>query len=344
MKAYADYVHYQPDDFLSDNAFRAWVRRPTPEATAYWRGLVRTHPHLRDPVEQARRLALGLESSWTHFSDAYLEQSFERIHRQLPQRGRVIEWGRWGRYGAVAAAVAMLITGVWAYAYFFTEQTIKTGYGELRTVKLHDGSVVTLNANSRLQLPSRYQWQSNREVWLDGEAYFAVSKQRQTAGHYRKFTVHTHAVDVAVLGTQFNVYARPQKTQVFLDEGRVELSELTTRRRVVMQPGQLVEYAGGVKLRQSQQPQQPTVAQAQQLTAWRQNLLVCTDVGMAELTRRFGEVYGLELVLTGDAFADQQFTGELPINDLDKALRILSETFDRKAVREGAQVYFVETN
>jgi len=62
---------------------------------------------------------------------------------------------------------------------------------------------------------------------------------------------------------------------------------------------------------------------------------------MDELARRFNEVYGLRLVLRGEAFAGQQFIGELPVTDADKALTILSETFGLKAVHDKDRVYFV---
>ena len=342
MKSYTDYVHFQAEDFLSDPPFREWAARPTPEMNAYWRGLLNTHPHLDDSFTQARLLALGLESSWTSFSDTYIDDLYSRIQQTVTEVEPTNTWWHWHTYRMAAAVATILLAGFWGWRYYFLEQTFSTQYGELQEVRLYDGSQVTLNANSHLRLPSRYDWQTSREVWLNGEGYFNVRKQSASDGKtYRKFTVHTHSIDVMVLGTRFNVYTRPQKTQVLLDEGRVQLSGRNYQRPVTMKPGQLVEY--GV----TQHPsviRQVVPKQARRVESWKNNLLTFDEADMIELARRFNETYGLALMLEGEAFANEQFTGELPINDLDKALFILSQTFDMKAIKDGERIYFIPNN
>ena len=84
MKSYDDYLPFNSEDFLTDVPFREWVTRPTPEMTAYWRGLLHTHPLLREPFEQARLLAQGLEATWIPFSDAYTKNLYEQLRANLP--------------------------------------------------------------------------------------------------------------------------------------------------------------------------------------------------------------------------------------------------------------------
>lgn len=339
MKAYSDYVPFEPDDFLNDPPFREWVARPTPEMNAYWQGLLRTYPHLREGFGQAQGLAQGLAVSWTPFSDTYTRQLFDRIRPRLTNTvARPVWYAWWRSVGRYAAVAALLLLG--ANAYYFTARTYQTRYAETRTLTLYDGSTVTLNANSKLHLPTRYAWRQTRTVTLEGEAYFAVQKQ-PTANGYRKFSVQTSRVAVEVLGTHFNVYARPRRTTVLLDEGRIRLVERATNRPLLMQPGQVVDLTSQ---QPTARPARAAPEQARQLTGWRHNLLVFNDAGMSELALRFQEVYGLDLVLQGDAFAGQQFRGELPVNDLSEALQILSATFQRKALRDGKRVYFVPTH
>ncbi len=336
MKSYADYTHFAAADFLHDAEFRAWIRQPGPERDAYWRGLLRTHTHLKPELAQARLLALGLEGSWTEFSDAYVEERFQRLRPEtLAPAGRAVplRWRPWNRAAVAACLGLLLAAGGWGYAYFFTPIQVQTAYGQLQTLTLYDGSVVTLNANSRLRLPSRWAWRAAREVWLDGEAYFIVAKQSVPEG-FRKFTVHTTRLDVEVLGTHFNVYARPAKTQVLLDEGRVQLRDLTTRQALTLRPGQLAEYVAEAP--RVVQPAPPSVAQS--VSAYRQNRLLFDEAPLGELARRFGEVYGLGLLFEGKGFESQHFTGELPVNDLDKAVLILTESFEGRARREAQRV------
>lgn len=349
MKSYADYAPFATDDFLSDPAFRVWIASPTPELAAYWRGLLKTNPHLQASFDEARLLAQGLQATWTPFSSTYTEGLYERLQAVLPSIESLqptTARSRWllGRsipqwVYASAVSVAFLLIRLWGYAYFFGEQQLLTGNAKLRTLVLYDGSVVTLGANSRLRVPSRFSWRTERQVWLTGEGSFAVQKVRHDeTGLVRKFVVYTHRTDVVVLGTRFTINTRPQRTQVLLEEGRIELSDPKTRETLTLTPGQMVAYMGQ---RAGRRVTLTTPAQQRSLTAWRDNLLVFDNADMAELATRFREVYGLQLVLRGSAFADQQFRGELPIDDTDKALKILSETFGLKAVQDGGDVYFV---
>ncbi len=73
-------------------------------------------------------------------------------------------------------------------------------YGRI-TVKLEDGTEVTVNSESTLEFPEKFNGDT-REVWLKGEAFFNVKEDLS-----RKFIVHTDLGDVSVLGTNFNVDA-----------------------------------------------------------------------------------------------------------------------------------------
>ncbi|HEY4149923.1 MAG TPA: FecR domain-containing protein [Chitinophagaceae bacterium] len=97
---------------------------------------------------------------------------------------------------------------------------LKTHYGEIKRVTLPDGSLVVLNANSTMRLPQNWTNEGDRQVWLEGEAYFEVAKKPAT---HQKFVVHTTQVDVQVLGTRFNVNTRHLQSVVSLEEGKVQL-------------------------------------------------------------------------------------------------------------------------
>lgn len=355
MKTYADYEAFQAEDFLNDLPFQTWVRQPTPEMDAYWQGLLGLHPHLRSAFDHARLLALGLEASWINFSDAYVDAAYQRLELCLPdsellpaewpaeeikydgKRGVGIIWKQPAWISTVAAAVVLLIASLFTYSYFFRSQVFQTQYGEVKTVTLYDGSTVTLNANSRLVQPSRYRWRTERSVQLNGEAYFAVHKQPLRRG-YRKFTVRTAQINVEVYGTQFDVYARFPKTRVQLDEGQIQLTGPVTHQRLTMRPGQIAQLT----------LQKPVIRlseivphQRHQATSWQRNKLLFTNADMDELAERFAEIYGLELVLTGEIFDGQQFQGELPVNDVEQAISIITQTFGVRAIREERRIHFV---
>lgn len=119
-------------------------------------------------------------------------------------------------FSAAAACIALLFA---SYTYFFGIKTYSTGIGEKETILLADGSTITLNANSSISY-RRFNWEEDRAVDFDGEAFFDVSSGND-------FTVTTSKGTVSVLGTQFNIKNRKDfKIQCY--EGSIEFTPLDT--------------------------------------------------------------------------------------------------------------------
>ena len=124
---------------------------------------------------------------------------------------------------SAAAAVALLCLSVWT-AYLYMQpaaiQTVST-LAETRTVRLPDGSSVMLNHYSSLSYPEKFK-SDKREVELNGEAYFEISKDKK-----HPFIVQTETMDIQVLGTHFNVdaYQNNPDVKTTLLSGSVAVSE-----------------------------------------------------------------------------------------------------------------------
>ncbi|MEM9142082.1 MAG: FecR domain-containing protein [Bacteroidota bacterium] len=114
--------------------------------------------------------------------------------------------------------------------------TLKVPYGKKFNIQLSDGTLVHMNSGSALTYPIQFQTGQSRRITLQGEAFFKV--QRDTG---RPFVVNTKAMDIQVLGTQFNVaaYAEDQKTQVVLTEGSVALraDSQGQEEKIILKPG-----------------------------------------------------------------------------------------------------------
>lgn len=97
---------------------------------------------------------------------------------------------------------------------------IKIPYGKTFEVTLSDGTKVFMNAGSSLKYPVQFIKGGNREVVLEGEAFFDVTKDKK-----HPFIVKTRGVDVKVLGTKFNVssYKEDADINTVLVEGSVSL-------------------------------------------------------------------------------------------------------------------------
>ncbi len=172
-------------------------------------------------------------------------------------------------------------------------------------VTLDDGTLVHLNYNSKIIYPEKFG-RKDREVILDGEAYFMVAKDRS-----RKFVVHTPDGDVTVLGTEFNVntraevltdeegndsYSSPESeqvtTEVVLTKGSITAS--MNGNEVSLRPGQKVIFdTQHTSLNISEVDTEPYVA-------WNTGTFVFNDVALGKVMDVLSRWYRMKTVFESD--------------------------------------------
>jgi ferric-dicitrate binding protein FerR (iron transport regulator) len=233
---------------------------------------------------------------------------------------------------AAAITGLLLLTFLTYYLVNSPSRTIyQTGYGETATYQLPDSSVVTLNANSSLEFTQNWQKQELREVWLDGEAFFQVTKTSQLSVTELpdRFVVHTPQADVEVLGTSFNVEDRRGTTTVVLNSGKVKLkSRHTQDTGVVMQPG---DY---VALSESSDTLVRKFVDPKQFTSWTEYKLVMDNTPLRSIAQTIEDYYGLKVQFETSATADITLTGSIPTRDLNDFLTVLSASADVQIDRQ----------
>lgn len=126
----------------------------------------------------------------------------------------------WRRYAALAACLILLVgAGIW---WRLSPATYQTGVGERRVVALADGSTLSLDASTRVDV--RYLG-DRRELWLrSGRAKFVVAKDP-----LRPFSVQAGNRMVIATGTQFSVEQLSGQVRVVLYEGRVAVMDISGR-------------------------------------------------------------------------------------------------------------------
>lgn len=113
---------------------------------------------------------------------------------------------------------------------------IIVGRGAEFKVELADGTLVWLNSDTRLLYPEQFGG-TERKVILDGEAYFAVEKDRK-----KPFIVHAKGVDIKVYGTEFNVTAREEgHVRTTLVSGSVSVKIEGELQETILTPGLTAE-------------------------------------------------------------------------------------------------------
>ena len=159
------------------------------------------------------KLRKGLEIS--DQLNASTEDSFNKIQEKIANKKTRVRKLYPVSWSIGVAASIILLFGLFSILgnHVITHET---NFGETKTISLLDGSEVILNSKSTISF-NESDWEENRQLTLDGEAYFKVKKGNT-------FTVNTNNGSVTVLGTQFNVNSTNDFFDVVCYEGKVSVS------------------------------------------------------------------------------------------------------------------------
>ena len=203
-------------------------------------------------------------------------------------------------------------------------QTLRTGVGQQATVTLSDGSVVTLNTDTRLRTrPAK----GRRLVYLDrGQAFFRVAKDP-----LHPFIVTAAGRTVTAVGTAFDVRVDDRKFEVTVVEGKVRvqdappaipLPDLAPRRRKPDKPLKQ-DLTAGVQLVASLDT--PTWSVAPTDTArevsWLRGYVVFQRARFGDVVAEMNRYSDKKLVVDDPALAGAPISGAFKAGDIDSFVR-----------------------
>ncbi|GAB3959729.1 FecR family protein [Spirosoma harenae] len=228
----------------------------------------------------------------------------------------------WGWRPYLVAATLLLILGV-AISPLRSKilyQTYQTTVGQTQSLRLEDGTDVTLKPNSSIQVPRFGFADDIRQVSLTGEARFSVTHKQDN----QRFVVKTSdQFQVEVLGTEFTVYARKQGTNVVLDRGkiRVDYKTDTQKQQLVMKPGDMVMLTkqGKIHLR----PLAPVKA----IDAEKGHLFQFRDTSLWEACYLIDEHFGMKVDVADDSLAQRTISGNFHARTASELLDLLTATY-----------------
>ncbi|MET1260262.1 FecR domain-containing protein [Flagellimonas sp. DF-77] len=252
-------------------------------------------------------------------------QAWERLKGQRStDTPKVVPLRPYRQFLRIAAVIAIMMIG----SYFYMESlddTYRTQLAERTQVLLPDASEVLLNADSKVSF-SADNWENERRITLDGEAFFKVAKGK-------KFTVATTQGSVSVLGTQFNVENRDGFFEVTCYEGLVSVSFNGTEQRLPA-GSSFVAVAG--EIRHSDQVVAVNPSWMDDESSFKS---IPLHYVFEELERQFDVKVKVENVDT-----DQLFTGTFSNSDLTLALESISTPSQIRYTLEGENVLFYAEN
>ncbi|MGK7396489.1 MAG: FecR family protein [Candidatus Cyclobacteriaceae bacterium M3_2C_046] len=322
------YSNYTMEELIQDEKFCQWVLHPSTENDIFWENFKKNHPDKINDIEEARNFLLSLNFS-DNLNDHEAEQEWDKIctkiknHKKQQRSYTIIPQS----YFKIAAAlIPLAILSVIIYFLFIQSPAVhyETNYGEIRTIELPDNSKVVLNANSELTYEDN---ESERQVWLKGEAYFTVNRELVENGQLKRFIVHSNQVGIEVVGTQFNVNNRRDKTTVVLNSGLVKINlDQAKNSSIMMSPGQLAEISDHSNLSLKD-------VDTEHYTSWRKNILLAEK--MSQIINFFEDNYGLQIDVQNPEILNKSGNVVLPLNqDLETLITILEETFTDISIKK----------
>lgn len=339
------------EELLSDESFINYCKGVSQDDVAFWENYVQENPDKVLLVEDAKEKYIQLFNA---LAMADLEEQAHRLETSLVQKEGtlVIEMEKFEKQkrGKVLplllriTAAAIIVAGLFVTINYFVAgrgniKTYAAVYGERKNIQLPDGSVVTLNAGSNININENYGL-TTRDVYLEGEAFFEV--KHDTA---RPFIVHTPAMDVKALGTAFNVkaYLKEKNTETSLISGLVEVTlKENNNLKMLLYPNQKIEWQNGNTNTPHNNlptgkndpslidslPKKLVVTSTGDIKeiAWKENKLIIDDEEFKDIAILLERWYGAKINFKDTAICHYRFTGTFEKEDLNTVLDYLKES------------------
>ncbi|HEY9259199.1 FecR family protein [Chitinophaga sp.] len=227
---------------------------------------------------------------------------------------------------------------------------INTERGAKTTVHLPDGSMVILNSGSRLSYDKDFGIK-NRQISLEGEAYFDVKKDPSMP-----MIVSTTGVEVKVLGTTFNVRAYPEDSLVetSLFTGTIQLTtEKDPERVILLRPREKVtinqKQNGYTAPITAKEPHTETVSLQHMMfnrtdssfdeMAWLKNKLVFRAARFQDVANELQRKFNISIYFSDTVFQDIRITGTFSDESIQEILPALQQTIPFHFTSAGNKIY-----
>ncbi|WP_339919751.1 FecR family protein [uncultured Flavobacterium sp.] len=249
------------EDFLTDESFQSWVR--TNVDLENWEEWTLENPIRAKLVEEARLWIFAMKVPENNLSSSALQTALVATWNKIEknentQKKEIKLWNNnWLR--SVAAVLVFGLLASWTYSHLFIPNNSTEIYNELvndeglveqtnnsnnpQIITLSDGSSVLLQPDSKLSYPKIFIG-NERKVYLSGEAFFEISKNRK-----KPFFVFANEIVTKVVGTSFRIraYVNQPNIEVLVRTGKVKIQSNKSipnskKEEIVLLPNQALRF------------------------------------------------------------------------------------------------------
>lgn len=248
------------------------------------------------------------------------------------QGAKVVAMPSRRRWWGAAASVLFLILAGWSITMMMEQapvwEIVKTDAEDKKTIKLADGSTLTLNKNSTAHVPQAFS-ATERRIKLAGEAFFEIEKMPN-----KLFIVETALGEVQVLGTSFNVKVEAEQLDVFVKTGKVRLSckgqqlELTKGEK-----GSFDAVANSLK---------ETKNADTKAMFWHSQQISFDDVPLQKVVADLANLYEVELQIENAAMENCPFSNNFSQQSIEQVLETIAGVLQMKVEKMGEKRFLLK--
>lgn len=301
-----------------DEAFQRWLAESAEHVSAYERCMAAWL--MTDALSQDRdimNIRQSVQASLTIKTTEHVRESGFLTRLYMPR-------------AIAAVSLLFLCLFIAKITLYPSAKTFTTKVGEQRLIKLDDGSQVTLNTNSELDV--KYSSDTRELTLVKGEVYFDVAKDIQ-----RPFVVSINESKVTAVGTAFNISFDPFVDSLAVDvtEGVVELSSSTKSTSI---PVTQLKVGEAAKILDNGATVKSKPVEFERINAWRERKIYFKNTFLSEAVADYNRYLDYEIEIRDDTLKQEKVTGIFHAGDTSSFLFTLKLALQVKTRHEDGKL------
>jgi hypothetical protein len=349
----------QIEDFIGDDSFRQWILQN--KNASNWENWTNENPERAKLAEEARLWILAMKVEETQMLKATVESALENTWKKIALKETTLKsvkntkykiWNNsWLKYAAAVLIISLAFS--WGYTNYFKTAPDNLVYQELlienkeglveqinnsknpQIITLSDGSSVLLQPKSKLSYPKIFTGHE-RKVYLSGEAFFEISKNKR-----KPFLVFANEIVTKVVGTSFRICAfeNQPNVEVIVRTGKVKVRShnpeaKTSSEEVVLLPNEAVRF-----VRQTAKFDKITditkdIVLKQAAKNIEQLSFDFTDIPVSQILKTIEQAYEVEIDFPKEKLKNCHLTTSLIDQPLPEKLKIICQSIGNNTTYE----------